>query len=68
MKEKVERAIRQMKCPEDKGSAELLVEWKVQKGKRVLHSVSCNSWQLADYSGKDCGWLCVERLSKKKGK
>jgi hypothetical protein len=43
-----------------------LVEWKVQKGKKVLHSISCSHPRLTDYSGVDCEWLCLKRISPKK--
>ena len=66
MREKSKWAIREMKCPEEKGEAELLVEWKVQKGKKVLHSISCSHPRLTDYSGVDCEWLCLKRISPKK--
>ena len=55
-----------MKCPQEKAVAELLVEWKVQKGKKVLHSISCGHPQLLDYSGADCQWLCLEKITPKK--
>jgi hypothetical protein len=67
MSERSKWAIRQMKCPEEKGETELLLEWKVQKGKKVLHSVSCAQSHLTDYSGADCEWLCLKRISPKKG-
>jgi hypothetical protein len=55
-----------MRCPEEKGEAELLIEWKVQKGKKILHSISCAHPHLTDYSGADCEWLCMKRISPKK--
>ena len=67
MSEKSKWAIRQMRCPEEKGETELLIEWKVQKGKKVLHGISCAHPQLADYGGVDCEWLCLKRVSPKKG-
>jgi len=66
MNEKSRWAIRKMRCPEEKGETEILVEWKVQKGKKVLQSVSCGHPQLMDYSGADCGWLCLKKISPKK--
>jgi len=66
MSEKSKWAIRQMRCPEEKGKTELLIEWKVEKGKKVLHSISCDNPQLMDYSGADCQWLCMKRISAKK--
>ncbi len=59
--------VRSMRCPGEKRTADLLIEWRVQKGRKVLHSVSCNCPQLTDYSGGDCQWLCVEKISRKKG-
>jgi hypothetical protein len=58
--------VRQMECPEGKGLAELLLEWKVEKGKKILCSVSCDSPQLTDYSGVECRWCCLEKLSAQK--
>ena len=58
--------IRQMKCPEGKGHAELLLEWKVERGRKTLHSISCNHPQLADYGGVACQWCCLEKISGKK--
>jgi hypothetical protein len=55
-----------MKCPEENRKAELLLEWKVQKGKKVLQSISCDHPQLLNYSGVDCQWLCLKRISPKK--
>ena len=66
MQEKSKWTIRQMRCPEEKGVTELLVEWRVQKGKKVLHSISCSHPQLVDYSGTDCEWLCLKKISPKK--
>ena len=66
MSEKSKWTIREMKCPEEKGKAELLIEWKVEKGKKVLHSISCDHPQLMDYSGMDCQWLCMKRIAAKK--
>jgi hypothetical protein len=56
-----------MECPEGRGKASLLVEWRVEKGKKVLHSISCNNPLLMDYSGQDCQWLCWDKISRKKG-
>ena len=66
MDEKSKWAIRQMRCPEENREAELLLEWKVQKGKKVLHSISCSHPRLADYSGMDCAWLCLKKISPKR--
>jgi hypothetical protein len=66
MSEKSRWALRKMMCPEEKGRTELLLEWKVQKGKKVLHSISCPHPHLMDYSGVDCQWLCVKRIAAKK--
>jgi len=58
--------VRMMKCPEGKGRAELLLEWKVERGKKILRSISCDNSQLADYSGVDCRWCCLEKISGRK--
>ena len=36
MAEKSKWVLRSMKCPEENRKAELLLEWKVQKGKKFL--------------------------------
>ena len=61
-------SVRQMECPEGKGRAELLMEWQVEKGRKVLCSVSCNNPHLAGYGGVDCRWCCLERFSVPAGK
>jgi hypothetical protein len=66
MAEKSQWVLRHMKCPGEKGKAELLLEWKVQRGRKVLHSISCNNPQLMDYSGADCQWHCLQKISPKK--
>ena len=66
MAERSKWGTRQMECPEKRGKAELFVEWRVEKGKKFLHSVSCDNLQLRDYSGMNCGWLCLEKISRKK--
>jgi hypothetical protein len=66
MKEKRQWTLRRMKCPEERTTTELLVEWNVQKGKKVLQSISCGHPQLLDYSGADCQWLCLQKISPKK--
>jgi hypothetical protein len=58
--------VRQMKCPEGKGQAALLLEWKVERGRKILRSASCDNPQLADYSVVDCRWCCLEIISGKK--
>ena len=55
-----------MRCPEGKDTAALLLEWKVEKGKKVLNSISCDSPKLSDYSGTNCQWCCLEKISGKK--
>jgi hypothetical protein len=66
MKQASNWSVRQRKCPEGRGEAALLLEWKVQKGRKILHSVSCDNPQLANYSGTDCQWRCMEKISDKK--
>ena len=52
-----------MQCPEGKGKRGLLLEWRVEKGKKILHSASCDHPQLTRYGGTDCRWLCLEKIS-----
>lgn len=66
MKQASKWNVRPMKCPEGKGKAELLLEWKVGKGRKILRSVSCDHPQLTHYSGTDCKWVCLEKISAKK--
>jgi hypothetical protein len=66
MKQASQWSIRKRQCPEGRGKAELLLEWKVEKGRKVLHSISCDNPQLADYSGVECQWCCLEKVSGKK--
>ncbi|MCX5918694.1 MAG: hypothetical protein NTX30_18695 [Deltaproteobacteria bacterium] len=66
MKQASKWNVRPMKCPEGKGKAELLLEWKVGKGRKILRSVSCDPPQLTHYSGTDCKWVCLEKISAKK--
>ena len=49
-----------------KGKAELLIEYKVEKGKKVLRSIHCDSVHLRAYGGTECQWVCMEKLSPKK--
>ena len=60
---KVYRSIRKVKCPEDRGIAQLLLEWKIDRGRKVLGSVTCDNFELADYSGSDCQWLCWAKIA-----
>jgi hypothetical protein len=59
-------AIRSLKCPEEDLTVDLLVEWKVEKGKKILQSLCCNQPELTFYSGKECQWICLQKLSSKK--
>jgi hypothetical protein len=66
MKQTSKWSSRQMKCPEGRGKTELLLEWKVEKGRKIIRSVSCDNPQLSHYSGTDCKWFCLEKISAKK--
>jgi hypothetical protein len=66
MKQASQWSIRKRQCPEGRGKAELLLEWKVEKGRKILHSISCDNPQLADYSVVECQWCCLEKVSGKK--
>ena len=63
MKQASQWSTRKMKCPEGRGKAELLLEWKVERGGKVLCSASCDDPRLTCYSGTDCQWLCLEKIS-----
>ena len=58
-------AKRRMKCPEGKGDAGLLAEWRVEKGREILNSISCDNLQLKDLSGTGCQWSCWKEISRK---
>ena len=58
--------VRTLKCPEENRAVDLLVEWKIEKGKKILNSVCCNHPTLTDYSGKECRWGCIQKLSGRK--
>ena len=68
MGEKSQWSIRHIRCAEQQVETQLLVEWRVEKGKKVLHSISCQHPQLLAYSGADCEWGCLQKLSPKKDK
>jgi len=59
-------AVRPFKCAEADRPVELLIEWRIEKAKKILHGICCNHPGLADYSGKECRWGCVPKLSGKK--
>ena len=66
MKKTSHWSLRQMQCPERKVKAELLLEWRTEKGRKVLHSISCDNPELLHYSGADCQWACIGKISGKK--
>lgn len=64
MAKQVRWARRQMTCPEGKGETTLCLEWRFQKGKEVLNSISCCNIYLKDLSGGDCEWACWEEVTR----
>ncbi len=68
MEKKSQWTVRKMSCPEGDCLADLLIEWKVEKGQRVVHSVHCDSLKLRELSGGQCQWACMEKVSPKKAK
>ena len=66
MKSQSRWSVRRMECPEGKGRAGLLLEWKGEKGKKVLHGVTCDHPQLARFGGGECRWVCLEKISGRK--
>ena len=54
----------QITCPEGRGQAELLAEWRVEGEEAALTGMSCQNPQLRDLSGEDCQWSCWERVEK----
>ncbi len=59
-------SIRRLQCPEGKGKAGLLIEWGLEKGKKTVKSVSCDNPELHHFSGADCKWFCLEKISGRK--
>ena len=57
---------RKIKCPEEKREADLLIEWRREKGKKVINSISCDNPRLSDLDNWDCQWSCWEALSPQK--
>ena len=66
MKQTSKWSVRQMHCREVDCRTELLLEWKVEKGKKILQSISCDNPMLSDYSAVDCQWQCLQKISGKK--
>jgi hypothetical protein len=66
MEGKSQWTVRPLKCPEEDRPVELLIEWKIEKGKKILQSVSCSHPGLADYGGRECRWGCAQKLSGRK--
>jgi hypothetical protein len=66
MKQSSKWNLRAMQCPEGKGKTELLLEWQMVKGRKILCSASCDHPHLAYYSGPDCKWFCLEKISGRK--
>jgi hypothetical protein len=66
MKQASKWSVRRMQCPEADCKTELLLEWKTEKGRKVLHSISCDHPRLLDYSGSDCQWHCLNKITAKK--
>lgn len=56
---------RKIKCPEENREANLLIEWRVEKGKKVLTGISCDNPKLSDLDNWDCKWSCWEKISRK---
>ena len=53
-----------VKCPEQKGEADLLLEWSMETGTKILIGASCNNPKLLDLSGEDCEWSCWDEVSR----
>ena len=56
---------REMTCPEDRGPAKLLLEYRLDRRKQTLNSISCNNQYLKDLGGGDCGWSCWKGIAPK---
>jgi hypothetical protein len=63
MAQKSRWVVRRMACPEERGESRVLLEYQVERGKKVLKSISCDHPMLKHYSGEDCQWLCLEKIS-----
>ncbi|RJQ65613.1 MAG: hypothetical protein C4530_00340 [Desulfobacteraceae bacterium] len=53
-------------CPEKRGEAELLTEWRREGESFKLYSTTCKNPDLLDLHGKDCQWACWNTLEKQK--
>jgi hypothetical protein len=62
MADKIRRECRQIRCPEEDRTADLMIEWREENGKEVLNSVHCDNPRLADLDNWDCRWTCMETL------
>ena len=56
---------RKVKCSETKREANLLIEWRKEKGKEIPNSISCDNPRLSDLDNWDCRWTCMEEIEKK---
>ena len=56
----------EMVCPEGKGEAGLLLEWRSEGRGETLNSISCDNPVLRDLSGSECQWSCWEEILQKK--
>ncbi len=66
MKSKSQWSVRRMECPEAECRTEVLIEWNVEKGKKVLNSITCTNRRLSDYGGAECRWDCLEKIAGQK--
>jgi hypothetical protein len=65
MPEQIKRVSRSIVCPDGKECTEVLIEWTVVKGKKVLRQIDCSNPMLSNYGLEDCKWTCWDRLCKR---
>lgn len=55
---------KQVRCPEGKHTANLLIEWSQEGGQPVLKGISCDNPRLSDLDNWDCRWSCWEKIQR----
>ncbi len=54
---------REIECPEEKQTANILLEWQTEKGSKVLQGVCCDNPKLRDLDNWECKWSCWEKIA-----
>ncbi len=67
MSRKLRWETRRVKCPEVGREAHLFIEWRQEKGKILLNSISCDNPRLRDLDNWDCRWSCWDGIAREEG-